>query len=79
MFKLLVSDGALLLALRFCRDPSPNGTGCARMLLDLMACIVRAERAHRISLQTAKTKLNAQRFYPIKGYEAEGEFLTYHL
>jgi ribosomal protein S18 acetylase RimI-like enzyme len=60
-------------------DPQARGTGGARMLLDYLANMARAEGAHRISLDTAKTNLNAQKLYRSQGYKAEGEFLTYHL
>jgi ribosomal protein S18 acetylase RimI-like enzyme len=60
-------------------DPAARGTGCARMLLDHLANLTRAEGAHRISLDTAKTNLTAQKLYRSQGYEAEGEFLTFHL
>ena len=59
--------------------PSARGSGYARMLLDHLANMARAEGAHRISLDTAKTNLSAQKLYSSQGYEAEGEFLTYHL
>jgi len=60
-------------------DPSSRGEGCARMLLGHVASMARAEGAHRISLDTAKTNLSAQQLYRSQGFEAEGEFLTYHL
>jgi ribosomal protein S18 acetylase RimI-like enzyme len=60
-------------------DPSARGTGCARMMLDHLANMARAEGAHRISLDTAKTNLSAQKLYLSQGYEAEAEFLTFHL
>jgi ribosomal protein S18 acetylase RimI-like enzyme len=60
-------------------DPAARGSGCARMLLDHLANMARAEGAQRISLDTAKTNLNAQKLYLSQGYEAEGEFLTFHL
>jgi ribosomal protein S18 acetylase RimI-like enzyme len=59
--------------------PSARGAGCARLLLDHLANIARGEGAHRISLDAAKTNLSAQKLYSSQGYEAEGEFLTYHL
>jgi ribosomal protein S18 acetylase RimI-like enzyme len=60
-------------------DPSARSSGCARMVLDHLANMARAEGAHRISLDTAKTNLRAQKLYQSQGYEVEGEFLTYHL
>jgi ribosomal protein S18 acetylase RimI-like enzyme len=60
-------------------DPTARGEGCARMLLDHVASMARAEGAHRISLDTAKTNLSAQQLYRSQGYETEGEFLTFHL
>lgn len=60
-------------------DPSARGEGCARMLLDHVASMARAEGAQRISLDTAKTNLSAQQLYRSQGFEAEGDFLTYHL
>jgi len=59
--------------------PSARGAGCARLLLDHLATMARAEGAHRISLDTAKTNLSAQKLYSTQCYEPEGAFLSYHL
>ncbi|WP_256659871.1 N-acetyltransferase [Pseudomonas sp. LS-2] len=71
---LFARDEALSLAIRSVVDLSARGAGCARMLLDHLANIARAEGAHRISLDTAKTNLNAQKLYRSQCYEAGGEF-----
>jgi ribosomal protein S18 acetylase RimI-like enzyme len=49
------------------------------MPLEHQANMARAEGAHRISLDIAKTNLGAQKLYRNQGYEAGGELLTYHL